>query len=251
MRKGAQVSDSGVTSVDKALEICEALSGQTTGLSLSDLARSLHRPAPTVHRLLSILKHRGYVRQDDGTARYRLTLKVLDLGFRLLGRSELKLYAYPVLREYTLRTKARCFIAAPAVGEVTYVWGTGSDEVAMHTAYGNEMPGHCEIYFDEAHARRRLSCLRLVTPDNVAGSADVVNRPAGRCEQWEGAQRLVCTCAPVRDFTGVEVARVGIFEHAPDDGSILTEHNRGVWEIARLISMRLGHLPDASASVTA
>ena len=147
----------------------EALSGQAPGLSLSDLARAVEMPPATVHRLLSILKRRGYVRQDDETARYRLNLKVLDLGFRLLGRSELKLYAYPVLRELTLRTGARCFIAAPAVGEVPYVWGTGPDDVAMHTAYGKEMPGHCQLYFDEAHAKRRLSCLRLVTPGDVAG----------------------------------------------------------------------------------
>ena len=129
-----------------------------------------------------------------------------------MGRSELKLHAYPVLR-----TRARCFIAAPAGGEVTYIWSVGPDEVAMHTAYGKEMPGHCELYFDEAHARRRLSCLRLVKPSDVAGSAEVVNRLSG--SQWKGAQRC-CTCAPVRDFT--EVARVGLFEHAPD-ASILTE----------------------------
>ena len=106
MSERVHVAISGSTSVDKALEICEALSGQATSLSLSDLARSLDMPPPTVHRLLSILKHRGYVRQDDETAHYRLTLKVLDLGFRLLGRSELKLHAYPVLREYTLRARA-------------------------------------------------------------------------------------------------------------------------------------------------
>ena len=242
---------SGSTSVDKSLEICEALSGQPTGLSLSHLARSVDMPPPTVHRLLSILKRRGYVRQNDETARYRLTLKVLDLGFRLLGSSELKLHAYPVLREYTLRTRVRCFIAAPAGGEVTYIWGIGPDEVAMHTAYGKEMPAHCELYFNEAHARRRLSCLRLVEPSDVADSAEVVTHLAGTCERWGGSQRLICTCAPVRDFTGREVARVGLFEHAQDDGPILDEHNRGAWELARLISMRLGHLPGPSAAATA
>ena len=242
---------SGSTSVDKSLAICEALSGQAAGFSLTDLARSLGMPPPTVHRLLSILKRRGYVRQDDETARYRLTLKVLDLGFRLLGRSELKLHAYPLLREYTLRTHARCFIAAPAGGEVTYVWSAGPAEIAMHTAHGQEMPAHCELYFDESNARRRLSCLRLVKPSDVARSAEVVTRLAGRRETSEGAQRLICTCAPVRDFTGQEVARVGVFEHAADDGAILTEHNRGAWELAHLISMRLGHLPGASADVTA
>ena len=51
-----------------------------------------------------MLKRRGYVRQDDETQRYGLTLKMLDLSFRSLGQSELRLHAYPIMREYVLRT---------------------------------------------------------------------------------------------------------------------------------------------------
>ena len=50
-----------MTSIDKALEVCEVLSGAPRGMSLSDLARALRQPAPTVHRLLAVLKKRGYV----------------------------------------------------------------------------------------------------------------------------------------------------------------------------------------------
>ena len=153
--------ESGATSLEKALGVCEALSGSPVGLSVGDLARSLKLPAPTVHRLLSVLKRRGYVRQDEDTARYSLTLKMLDLSFRLLGRSELKLHAYPILREYVLRTGYRSFIAVPAAGEVTYVWSAGRDEVAMHTAYGREMPGHCSIYFDKSHSTRSFELLAV------------------------------------------------------------------------------------------
>ena len=249
------VSDSsdpaaGYTSVDKALAVCETLSAHVEGLSLTELARTLDVPAPTIHRLLSVLKRRGYVRQDDDTARYRLTLKVLDLGFRQLGRSELKLHAYPLLREYALRTGAHCFIAAPSAGEVTYVWTAGPDEVAMHTAYGREMPGHCALYFDEGRAMRRLSCLRLVKRDDVEHSGEAVVRLRPK-EGLDSGQRLMCTCAPVRDYTGREIARVGIFAHAASDAPILSEHNRGAWELARLISMRLGHLSGTSVGVTA
>src|SRR6185503_7595981 len=109
-----------------------------------------------------MLKRRGFVRQDDETARYSLTLKMLDLSFRLLGRSELRLHAYPVLREYVLRTGARAFIAVPA-GDVTYLWSGGPDEVGMHTTHGREMPVHCALYLD-ASAKRRLSCLKLEQP---------------------------------------------------------------------------------------
>ncbi len=121
------------TSLEKALDVCESLSGAQRGMTITELSRTLRQPAPTVHRLLGVLKRRGFVRQDEDTSRYSLTLKMLDLSFRLLGRSELRLHAYPVLREFVLKTGLRAFIAVPAAGEVTYLWSAGPDEVGMHT----------------------------------------------------------------------------------------------------------------------
>src|SRR5687768_2672524 len=188
------------TSLEKALDVCEALSGAQRGLSVTDLAKAVRQPPSTVHRLLAILKRRGFVRQDEETARYSLTLKMLDLSFRLLGRSELRLHAYPVLREYVLRTGSRTFIAVPAAGEVTYVWQAGPDEVGMHTTYGREMPVHCAMYIDAA-AARRLSCLRLEAAKD-AGQPDRIAVRFGAAAHGGAPplQRLLCTCAPVHDY---------------------------------------------------
>lgn len=220
-------------------------------MSLSDLARSLRQPASTVHRLLSVLKKRGYVRQDDETQRYGLTLKMLDLSFRSLGQSELRLHAYPIMREYVLRTPYRGFIAIPSSGEVTYVWSTGPDEVAMRTVFGKEMPGHCAIYFSPRQATRRLSCLRLASSSELTRPDTTVVRLGPPPMEPDALQRLFCVCAPVRDYTGQEVARVGVFGHGADDGPILTEHHRGAWDLARRISLRLGHMPAAALESTA
>lgn len=239
------------TSLDKALELCELLSGAERGLSIKQLAHSAKMPAPTVHRLLTVLRRRGYVRQDEDNGRYALTLKMLDLSFRWLGRSELRLHAYPVVREFVLRTGVRAFIALPATGEVTYVWAAGPDEVAMHTTYGREMPAHCAIYLkDTAAGARRLSCLKLVQPADLSRAEEVVLRFG-----WQGAPssgpRLNCTCAPVFDYTGREVARVGLFGHGADDRALCADTQRQAWELARLVSVRLGHLPAATYAVTA
>jgi len=220
-------------------------------MSLSDLARALRQPASSVHRLLAVLKRRDYVRQDEETQRYGLTLKMLDLSFRTLGRSELRLHAYPIMREYVLRTPHRGFIAIPSSGEVTYVWSTGPDEVAMRTVYGKEMPGHCAIYFSPRQATRRLSCLRLASPSELNKPEATVVRLGPPPVEPDALQRMFCTCAPVRDYTGQEVARVGVFGHGDDDGPILTEHHRGAWDLARRVSMRLGHVPQSALESTA
>jgi len=242
---------SAITSIDKAFEVCEVLSGAPRGMSLSDLARALRQPASSVHRLLAVLKRRGYVRQDDESQRYGLTLKMLDLSFRSLGQSELRLHAYPIMREYVLRTPYRGSIAIPSSGEVTYVWSSGPDEVAMRTVYGKEMPGHCAMYFSPRQATRRLSCLRLARPGELQKPEATVVRLGPPPVEPDALQRLFCVCAPVRDYTGQEVARVGVFGHGADDRPILNEHHRGAWDLARRISMRLGHVPTTALESTA
>lgn len=287
MRKGAMAKQErtpaaapkagAATSIEKALDVCETLSHARQGLSVSELARALKLPPATTHRLLAVLKRRGFVQQDEQTSRYGLTLKMLDLSFRTLGRSELRLHAYPALREYVLRTGVRAFLAVPRDGEVTYVWSTGPDEVAMHTTYGREMPGHCSLYF-EAGSARRLSCLRLERAGADRAGVDRVGVERAGGERMEsgsgrtpagdrisdrvirfgdagqvaaGAQRMNCTCAPVYDYTGREVARVGLFAHGDSEQALLGTFHRGAWELARNISLRLGSLAAQSMADTA
>lgn len=229
------------SSLEKALDLCEVLSGSQRGYTIRELSRTLHQPPSTIHRLLAALKRRGYVRQDEDTTRYSLTLKMLDLSFKLLGRSELRLHAYPVVREYVLRTGLRAFIAVPATGDVTYIWSAGADAVGMHTVYGRQMPGHCSIYVDP-QATRRLSCFRLEQSTD-ARAPDRLALRFGPPAADLPLQRLLCACAPVRDYTGREVARVGVFAHASQEQPFATDQTSASVELARLLSLRLGHLP--------
>lgn len=228
----------GKTSADKALHLLEVLSSEPGGMALRDLARHAGLPAATAHRLLLVLRQRGYVRQDREGGRYVLTLKLLDMSFRYLSGSELRLHAYPPLRAYASHTSARAFVSLPA-GEVTYVWGGQGDAPAMYTAYGKTMPGHCSLFYAEGQ-RRRLSCARLCAAGDVARSGDVVRR-FGADDAADG-YRLNCACAPVRDYRGQEVARVGVFTHGRGEGPLHEAHVPAAWDLARATSVRLGYL---------
>jgi hypothetical protein len=54
--------------------------------------------------------------------------------------------------------------------------------------------------------------------------------------------RLNCACAPVRDYRGQEVARVGVFSHGHGEGPLHDAHVPAAWDLARATSLRLGYL---------
>jgi DNA-binding transcriptional ArsR family regulator len=243
------------TSIDKAFDVCEALSLEPAGMSLSDLSRALKLPRPSVHRLLGVLKRRGYVRQDEVTQRYSLGVKTLDLSFRMLGRSELRMHAYPVLRDYASQTGCDLFLAVPSAGEVTTVRRSEAGGVVMAADYGREMPRHC-VMTAAGNGRPEscgVSCLRLAEARDVARGAELIRRgdPAAPGEPAMAATtgNLGCTCAPVFDYSGHEVARIGVCGDGVDDRALAGVHGHGAWELARHVSMRLGYLSAVAMGV--
>ena len=110
----------------------------------------------------------------------------------------------------------------------------------MYTAYGKPMPGHCSLFYTEDQ-QRRLSCARLCGAGDVTRSQEVVRRLGD--DGAAGGYRLNCACAPVLDYRGAEVARVGVFTHGRGEGPLHDEHVPAAWDLARATSVRLGHLP--------
>src|SRR5690606_26285870 len=70
---------SGVQSVDRALDVLEALAGHGGAASLSEIAATTGLPYGTIHRLLRTLLARGYVRQESDR-RYALGGALVRLG---------------------------------------------------------------------------------------------------------------------------------------------------------------------------
>ena len=66
--------------------------------------RELALTRSTTHRYVATLATLGYLDQDEATRKYRLGLRVLDLGFAVLGSLELREIAAPHLRRLTETT---------------------------------------------------------------------------------------------------------------------------------------------------
>lgn len=77
----------GVQSVDRALDVLEALVGHEGALGVTEIARRVGLPQGTVHRLLLTLAARGYARRE-ADRKYAVgvaTLRLGDAGYRELA----------------------------------------------------------------------------------------------------------------------------------------------------------------------
>ena len=73
--------------IERALSLLESLTRDARGMQMQALADELDIPKSATHRMLAELMRLGYVRQDALTSRYRLSTKLVALGFRYLATS--------------------------------------------------------------------------------------------------------------------------------------------------------------------
>lgn len=89
---------SSVQSLAKGFRVLEAFTADSEEMTLSEIADVADLDAGTTFRMLNTLVDLGYVTRVPDSRRFRLTLKVLDLGFNAVARQDLRMLVRPILR---------------------------------------------------------------------------------------------------------------------------------------------------------
>ena len=110
-----------VQSVDRAFDILEELASVPQGLALSDLAAATSLHASTAHRLLSSLTHRGYVRKDPESGKYRLTLRLYEISRRVSSVLDLLSASKPLLGKLSNSTEEIVHLVERDGNQVVYL----------------------------------------------------------------------------------------------------------------------------------
>src|SRR5260221_13703370 len=107
--------------VQKALNLLEALVRSGQPRRLTELSRELGLTKPNVYRLLSTLSILGYVKKDPATTLYSPTLKLWELGSMMVRDVDLVSVAGPRLRRLCVETHESVQLAVFDSGFVVYV----------------------------------------------------------------------------------------------------------------------------------
>ena len=72
--------NTGVQSVERALDVLEMLASAGREMGVSELGQATDLPYATIHRLAATLLHRGYLHQDARSRKYVLGSRLIHLG---------------------------------------------------------------------------------------------------------------------------------------------------------------------------
>jgi IclR family pca regulon transcriptional regulator len=134
-------------SLERGLAILACFTSSRPTLGIADIADDLGMSRSTTHRYVITLVALGYLEQG-ASRKYRLGLKVTDLGMAALNSTGLREHAHEYLEELRQRTSYTIGLAVLDGAEVLYVDRARSfrrvrDQVDLDLHPGSRLPTYC------------------------------------------------------------------------------------------------------------
>lgn len=217
-----------VQSLDRALDVLEALAEAEEGIGISQLTGRLGLPLGTVHRLLASLAARGYAAQDQDTRLYGPGPRLLEVAARAANnrRFSLARIARPLLQSLTELTGETSNLLTLQGSEGVYSEQVGSPRlVRMFTEVGQRVPLYCTgggkailsgFSPEQLDAYLATTKLQPFTPKTLAdpqllrAEVDAARARGFALDDEEREVGVCCVAAPIFDRFGRCVAALSI-----------------------------------------
>jgi DNA-binding IclR family transcriptional regulator len=256
-------------SLERGLAILGCFTAERPMLGITDFAKQLGMNKSAVHRYVTTLVALGYLEQSSFTPKYRLSLRVFDLGMSALNSLGLHEHAHPELE--LLRQRVGCTVSMAVLEgtEIRFVdrvsgrheergkleeLRPGSKLPAQRTALGKLLLAQ----LPEDERRERVAAIAAATikddPGSIVDKRELLAQLALIAETERAAgdeelePRLISIARPIRADTGNVIAALGLVAHtATISLEQLLEHDSDLRAVADRISLRLGFDPDETA----
>jgi IclR family transcriptional regulator, KDG regulon repressor len=132
-------------SLQKALRILVHLGQNGPELGITQLAAALNLDKATVHRLLNAMEKFGMIERNADNERYRLGLKLHELGTKAVESRTLRTEAHRFLLEMSCRSHETVSLAVPGAGGILCLDRVNSPDtvITVRTNVGAHFPAHC------------------------------------------------------------------------------------------------------------
>ena len=218
---------SGLQSADRLFQIMELLSVHGRGLPLSEICKQTGLPKGTASRMLSALIAHGYAAQDVENRKYRLTMRMFQIGSRVADSTGILRAAQPYLDDLAQRSKETVHLVTRMDHEVLYLYKEdgGAGYVRMASYVGLHNPMYCTgvgksilAYLPEEELRSIWNSSEIVayTDKTIIRLEDMlretaqIRRQRYALDMEEHEEGVRCIAAPILDANGNPVAAISL-----------------------------------------
>lgn len=214
-----------VAAVLKVFAILQALSEQSEN-GISEMSVRLAMPKATVYRFLQTMLTLGYVQQEADTERYRLTMKVFELGSKALSQTDLVEVAKDHMQLLSDASGETVHLGSLIESEIIYLHKVDSRHMlGMYSRIGRRAPIHCtaigKVLMAWESAERRDRILQNVDfkkfrEKTITNSADFLEELVRTHAQGYGEDReefddhIRCIGVPIFDRLNQPIAGLSI-----------------------------------------
>lgn len=131
-----------IGSVDRALTVLLAFQS-TESMTVGEVAKLLGVARSTAYRLLSLLEHRGFVRQDKATKAFHSGPALVRVGLTAVHRSDVRVHLRPLLEKVAGEVNETTHLVVMQHGEAFFLDCVESTKVVRATSrVGASLPAH-------------------------------------------------------------------------------------------------------------
>jgi DNA-binding IclR family transcriptional regulator len=262
--KAAANSPYQVQVLDRALAILDKLSADGPDLSLGEISEKVELHKSTAHRLIMVLERHKLIERNSVNGRYRLGLKLFELGTRAVSQLDLRERARPFLERLVLETSETVHLCILDDSEVVYLDKVEpARSVRMATSVGRRNPAHCTAvgkaimaYLSDVQVEEivRKQGMKAMTVHTITSLIELkkeliaVRERGYAIDNEEIEEGVRCVGCVVRNFSGEPLAAISVsapaFRLTKDKMKGLSQ---AVVTVANALSRELGFKQEAIA----
>jgi len=213
-------------SVEKALRLLECFTVDKPQLSTTDLVEKLAIPKVSVYRFLRVLVDRGFITQNKQTKKYRLGLKMFELGSIVLREFALREAAFPLIAELSKRSGETVHLGVLDDQQVVSIEGVESDQsLRISLPVGRRVYLHSTgigkailAFLPDSEIQRiveqkglpKFTANTIVDPDQLMEDILLTRRRGYAIDDEENEPEIRCVAAPVFDSGRRALASISI-----------------------------------------
>jgi len=244
--------------LNKTFSILEVLLQQGSAMNMTEISKKLDLYPSTTHRILDTLRHWGYVEQEPKSQKYRLGLKLLELGMAKLHQMDLVREVAPYLKDLVNQCNETVHLGVLEEGEVLYLAKEESSQTIRMISYvGKRAPLHCtalgkvllaHLSTEERKKTLGEKVLPRLTENTITDKGELekelskVREQGFALDREENEKDVRCIAAPIRNYQGKVIAALSISSPIfRIDKNAQNNLKEAIIETSEKISKRLGY----------